>query len=37
MFQECYDVKRVAPSREYTELYADVKRELSDLGVPFPY
>ena len=36
-FQECYDVKRIAPTKEYAELYGTVKRELLDLGVPFVY
>jgi methylamine--corrinoid protein Co-methyltransferase len=36
-FQECYDVKKSAPSREHAELYKAVKRELLDLGVPFVY
>ena len=36
-FQECYDVKRIAPTKEYAELYGTVKRELLDLGVPFLY
>ena len=37
MFQECYDAKKVMPTREYAELYGIVKRELFDLGVPFAY
>lgn len=36
-FQECYDVKKIAPTKEYTELYGSVKRELLDIGVPFAY
>jgi methylamine--corrinoid protein Co-methyltransferase len=36
-FQECYDVKRIFPTGEYTELYRAVKRELLDLGVQFAY
>jgi len=36
-FQECYDVKKIAPRKEYTELYRSVKRELLDIGVPFAY
>jgi len=36
-FQECYDVRRIAPTEEYTELYKTVKAELIDMGVPFPY
>jgi hypothetical protein len=35
--QECYDVKRIFPTGEYTELYRAVKRELLDLGVQFAY
>ena len=37
MFQECYDVEKTAPTAEYTKLYGTVKKELLDLGVPFPY
>jgi len=36
-FQECYDVRRLSPSREYTALYSSVKAELRDMGVPFQY
>jgi len=36
-FQECYDVRRIAPTNEYTELYRSVKTELRDLGVRFAY
>jgi len=36
-FQECYDVKKIAPTKEYIELYRSVKRELLDIGVPFAY
>jgi hypothetical protein len=36
-FQECHDVKKIAPTKEYTELYGTIKRELTDLGVPFVY
>ena len=36
-FQECYDVKKTAPTKEYRELYQNTKRELLDLGVPFVY
>jgi methylamine--corrinoid protein Co-methyltransferase len=36
-FQECYDVKKAMPTREYIELYGAVKQELLDLGVPFAY
>jgi methylamine--corrinoid protein Co-methyltransferase len=36
-FQECYDTKKVTPTEEYTKLYATVKSELVDLGVPFAY
>lgn len=36
-FQECYDVKKIAPTKEYTELYRSVKRELLDIEVPFAY
>jgi methylamine--corrinoid protein Co-methyltransferase len=36
-FQECYDARKIAPSREYIELYKSVKAELGDMGVPFQY
>jgi methylamine--corrinoid protein Co-methyltransferase len=36
-FQECYDIKKAVPTKEYVELYGAVKRELLDLGVPFAY
>jgi len=36
-FQECYDVKTITPSQEYTLLYKDTRRELTNLGVPLPY
>jgi hypothetical protein len=37
MFQECYDVEKAVPTKEYVELYEAVKKELLDLGVPFAY
>jgi hypothetical protein len=36
-FQECYDVRKVSPTKEYTKLYGDAKQELADMGVPFAY
>ena len=36
-FPECYDARKVTPSEEYTRLYATVKAELRDMGVPFAY
>jgi hypothetical protein len=36
-FQECYDVKKAMPTKEYAELYGAVKQELLELGVPFAY
>ena len=36
-FGECYDVRKLAPSKEYASLYANVKQELRDLGIPFLY
>ena len=36
-FQECYDVRRVTPSKEYIALYSSVKAELQGMGVPFQY
>jgi hypothetical protein len=36
-FRECYDVKRIQPTKEYADLYRNTKKELHDLGVPFIY
>ena len=36
-FQECYDVKRVRPTKEHMEVFGGVKKELIDLGIDFPY
>jgi methylamine--corrinoid protein Co-methyltransferase len=33
-FAECYDVKNLKPSAEWMEIYSNVKKELTDLGVP---
>jgi methylamine--corrinoid protein Co-methyltransferase len=34
MFQECYDLKTITPSKEYMDLYEGIKKELGDMGVP---
>lgn len=34
MFQECYDLKTITPTKEYNDLYESVKKELGDIGVP---
>jgi methylamine--corrinoid protein Co-methyltransferase len=34
MFQECYDLKTITPTKEYTDLYESIKKELGDMGVP---
>ena len=34
-FQECYDLATVTPSDEYLKLYAEAKKELEDIGIPF--
>jgi len=34
MFQECYDLKTIMPTKEYMGLYEGVKKELGDMGVP---
>lgn len=34
MFQECYDLKTITPTKEYMDLYEVVKKELGDMGVP---
>ena len=33
-FQECHDLKKIVPTKEYTDLYESVKKELGDTGVP---
>ncbi|MBA7486848.1 monomethylamine:corrinoid methyltransferase [archaeon] len=33
-FQECYDLKKIVPTKEYLDLYEGVKKELGDMGVP---
>jgi methylamine--corrinoid protein Co-methyltransferase len=33
-FQECYDLKKIVPTKEYLDLYESVKKELGDMGVP---
>jgi len=32
-FQECYDAKQITPTREYSDLYRNVKKKLGDLGI----
>ncbi|WP_455142462.1 monomethylamine:corrinoid methyltransferase [Candidatus Hodarchaeum mangrovi] len=36
-FRECYDIRKVKPSPDYTELFNTIRNELIDLGVPFIY
>ena len=36
-FRECYDVRKIKPSVEYTSLYKKSREELEGLGVPFIY
>jgi hypothetical protein len=36
-FRECYDVRKIKPTEEYTDLYKRTKRELMDIGIPFIY
>jgi len=33
-FQECYDLKSMRPSAEWSGIYDEVSREVSDLGLP---
>jgi methylamine--corrinoid protein Co-methyltransferase len=33
-FQECYDVKKIEPTKEWLNIYLRVKKELIDLGIP---
>jgi methylamine--corrinoid protein Co-methyltransferase len=33
-FQECYDLKTITPTKEYSDLYESVKKELRDMGIP---
>ncbi|UCE43622.1 MAG: monomethylamine:corrinoid methyltransferase [Candidatus Bathyarchaeota archaeon] len=32
-YQECYDIGKIEPSREYAGIYNTVKKELEDLGI----
>jgi hypothetical protein len=34
MFQECYDLRTITPTKEHRDLYESVKKELGDMGVP---
>lgn len=34
-FRECYDVQRVEPTKEYLDLYAKIKAEVSGLGLDY--
>ncbi len=34
-YQECFDISRMVPSREYVGIYNTVKEELEDLGIKF--
>ncbi|MBA7629853.1 hypothetical protein ES703_37360 [subsurface metagenome] len=36
-YQECYDIKTLEPSREFTELYGGIKKELASYGLKFKY
>lgn len=36
-FQECYDVRTARPMPWYLELYHQVKGEIADMGVQFPF
>jgi methylamine--corrinoid protein Co-methyltransferase len=32
-FQDCYDVKRVTPTKDYLDLHSRIRRELMDIGL----
>jgi methylamine--corrinoid protein Co-methyltransferase len=34
-FSECYDLERVIPTKEYLDLYAKIKKEVSSLGLDY--
>jgi methylamine--corrinoid protein Co-methyltransferase len=34
-YQECFDISRMVPSREYVGIYNKAKKELEDLGIAF--
>ncbi|WP_135612605.1 monomethylamine:corrinoid methyltransferase [Methanococcoides sp. AM1] len=36
-FQECYDIEKVRPSKEFEDLWAKSKAKLSDLGMEFEF
>ena len=33
-FQECYDVKKVLPTKEYLQIFDEARAKLRDLGIP---
>lgn len=36
-FQECYDVRKIQPQGWYLDMYRQVKDEIANMGVQFPY
>lgn len=36
-YEECWDIKAKSPLPEYTDLYKDVKKEISECGIKFKY
>ena len=36
-FPECYDVDQVEPSDEYKQIYAEARKDLKEVGLPFKY
>jgi len=33
-FQDCYNVKKILPSKEYLDVYDDAKKSLVEIGLP---
>ena len=34
-YEECWDVHRKIPHEDYVTFYKNIKKEISDLGIPF--
>ena len=36
-YQECYDVAKAVPTQEHYDMYRQIKDELAQMGIDFPY
>jgi methylamine---corrinoid protein Co-methyltransferase len=36
-YQECYDVAKAVPTQAHYDMYCNVKDELAQMGIDFPY